>query len=74
MPGVVALATYWIAALARKGSGPHRLAGKVYLVAMVALLLPVLSVPLLNDDPPKLLPVLSRCSDFTPTPGRRRRY
>ena len=42
VPGVVALATYWIAALARKGSGPHRLAGKVYLLAMVALLLPAI--------------------------------
>lgn len=42
IPGVVALATYWIAALARKGSGPHRLAGKVYLVAMVAVLLPAI--------------------------------
>ena len=43
-PGVLALLTFWIAALARKGSGPHRLAGKVYLLAMLALLLP--AVPL----------------------------
>lgn len=42
VPGVVALGTYWIAALARKGSGPHRLAGKVYLLAMLALLLPAI--------------------------------
>lgn len=43
-PGVLALLTFWIAALARKGSGPHRLAGKAYLLAMLALLLP--AVPL----------------------------
>jgi hypothetical protein len=42
VPGVVALATYWIAALARKGSAPHRFAGKVYLLAMVALLVPAI--------------------------------
>ena len=44
IPGMLALATYWIAALARKGSGPHRLAGKIYLLAMVALMVP--AVPL----------------------------
>ena len=42
--GVLALVTYWIAALARKGSGPHKLAGKVYVLVMVALLVP--AVPL----------------------------
>lgn len=42
--GVLALLTYWIAALARKGSGPHKLAGKVYVLVMVALLVP--AVPL----------------------------
>ena len=42
--GVLALVTYWIAALARKGSGPHKLAGKAYVLVMVALLVP--AVPL----------------------------
>jgi hypothetical protein len=42
--GVVALATFWTAGLARKGSPAHRAAGKVYLGAMVALL--VGAVPL----------------------------
>ena len=42
VPGMVALATYWVAALARKGSVPHRLAGKAYLLAMVALLVPAI--------------------------------
>lgn len=43
-PGVLALATFWVAALARKGSRPHRLAGKAYFLAMLALLVP--AVPL----------------------------
>ena len=42
IPGTVALATFWIAALARKGGVPHRLAGKAYLLAMLAVLLPAL--------------------------------
>lgn len=42
--GVAALATYWMAALAKKGSGPHKLAGKAYVLVMVGLLLP--AVPL----------------------------
>jgi hypothetical protein len=42
IPGMVALLTYWVAALARKGSVPHRLAGKAYLLAMVALLVPAI--------------------------------
>ncbi len=37
--GAVALLGFWIAALARKGSRPHRLAGRVYLWAMAAILL-----------------------------------
>jgi hypothetical protein len=36
--GIVALATFWIAGLARKGSPVHRAAGKVYLAAMLVLL------------------------------------
>jgi hypothetical protein len=40
--GTVALATFWTAGLARKGSPLHRAAGKAYLVAMVALLVPAL--------------------------------
>ncbi|KFN42742.1 hypothetical protein [Arenimonas metalli] len=37
--GVLALATFWIAGLSRKGSPLHRAAGKVYLPAMTGLLL-----------------------------------
>jgi len=37
--GTIALATFWCAALARKGSRPHVLAGRIYLVAMVAIIL-----------------------------------
>lgn len=36
--GTIALATFWTAGLARKGSAVHRAAGKVYLLAMAALL------------------------------------
>ena len=36
--GVLALATFWIAGLSRKGSPLHKLAGKVYLVTMAAIL------------------------------------
>jgi hypothetical protein len=42
--GVAALVTYWVAALAKKGSAPHKLAGKAYLLAMLGLLVP--AVPL----------------------------
>lgn len=42
--GVVALGSFWIAGLSRKGSPLHRGAGKVYLPAMAALL--VLALPL----------------------------
>ena len=30
--GVAALLSYWVAALAKKGSAPHKLAGKVYVL------------------------------------------
>ena len=40
--GTIALLTFWIAALARKGSVPHRYAGRVYLVAMLGLLVPAI--------------------------------
>lgn len=36
LAGGVALVTFWTAALLRKGSRPHRLAGRVYLLAMLA--------------------------------------
>jgi uncharacterized membrane protein len=36
--GVLALVTFWLAGLTRKGSPVHRAAGKVYLAAMVVLL------------------------------------
>ena len=42
--GAAALATYWVAALAKKGSGPHKLAGKIYVAVMIGLLVP--AVPL----------------------------
>lgn len=37
--GTLALVTFWIAGLSKKGSPVHRAAGKVYLLAMVGLLL-----------------------------------
>jgi hypothetical protein len=42
--GALALVTFWLAGLTRKGSPVHRAAGKVYLAAMVVLL--VSAVPL----------------------------
>ena len=42
--GLGALVTFWVAALARKGSAPHKLAGKAYVLAMLGLLVP--AVPL----------------------------
>jgi hypothetical protein len=36
--GVVTLGTFWIAALARKGSVVHRRAGSIYLLSLVAIL------------------------------------
>lgn len=36
--GTLALATFWTAGLSRKGSPTHRLAGKIYLLAMSGLL------------------------------------
>ncbi len=40
--GVAALLSYWVAALARKGSAPHKLAGKTYVLVMVGLLIPAI--------------------------------
>jgi hypothetical protein len=40
--GVAALLSFWIAALAKKGSPPHKLAGKVYVLVMAGLLLPAI--------------------------------
>jgi len=40
--GTLALVTFWTAGLSRKGSPVHRLAGKVYLLAMAGLLLAAL--------------------------------
>jgi hypothetical protein len=40
--GVAALATFWIAGAAKKGSPVHRAAGKIYLTAMAGLLLAAL--------------------------------
>lgn len=40
--GTLALVTYWTAGLSRKGSPVHRLAGKIYLLAMAGLLVAAL--------------------------------
>jgi hypothetical protein len=40
--GVVALVTFWLAGLSRKGSPLHKRAGKIYLLAMVPLLVAAL--------------------------------
>ncbi len=40
--GVAALVTYWVAALAKKGSPPHKLAGKIYVAVMIGLLVPAI--------------------------------
>jgi len=40
--GVLALVTFWIGGMTRKGSPLHKGAGKIYLLAMVALLVPAL--------------------------------
>lgn len=40
--GLLALVTFWSAGLARKGSPVHKTSGKIYLIAMVALLVPAL--------------------------------
>jgi len=44
--GVLALLGFWVAALAKKGSPPHKLAGKVYVLVMAGLLLPALPLSL----------------------------
>jgi hypothetical protein len=40
--GVAALVTFWLAGLTKKGSPVHRAAGKIYLLAMVGLLVPAI--------------------------------
>ena len=40
--GVAALLSFWVAALAKKGSAPHKLAGKAYVFVMAGLLLPAI--------------------------------
>jgi len=44
--GLAALISYWVAALARKGSRPHKLAGKVYVLVMIGVLAPALPLSL----------------------------
>ncbi len=44
--GGAALLSYWVAALARKGSSPHKLAGKLYLLSMIGLLIPAIPLSL----------------------------
>lgn len=44
LAGMLALASYWTAALARKGSRPHVFAGRVYLLAMLGIV--VSGIPL----------------------------
>jgi hypothetical protein len=40
--GVAALLSFWTAALTQKGSGPHKLAGKLYVLVMAGLLVPAI--------------------------------
>ena len=40
--GVAALLSFWTAALAKKGSRPHKLAGKFYVLVMAGLLIPAI--------------------------------
>jgi hypothetical protein len=40
--GTIALLSFWVAALAKKGSAPHKLAGKAYALVMAGLLLPAI--------------------------------
>jgi len=44
--GTGALSSYWVAALAKKGSRSHKLAGKIYVFAMIGLLIPALPLAL----------------------------
>lgn len=44
--GLAALISYWVAALAKKGSGPHKLSGKIYVLVMIGLLLPAIPLTL----------------------------
>jgi uncharacterized membrane protein len=44
--GVAALLSYWVAALAKKGSRPHKLAGKLYVLVMLGVLLPAIPLSL----------------------------
>lgn len=44
--GTIALATFWVSGLSRKGSPVHKASGKLYLLAMTGLLLVILPVSL----------------------------
>ena len=44
--GTLALATFWLAGAAKKGSPVHRASGKVYLLAMAGLLVPAIPLTL----------------------------
>jgi hypothetical protein len=44
--GVGAVLSFWVAALAKKGSAPHKLAGKIYATTMAGLLIPALPLTL----------------------------
>jgi hypothetical protein len=44
--GATALLSYWVAALAKKGSASHKLAGKVYLLVMIGVLIPAIPLSL----------------------------
>ena len=46
--GIPALITFWIAALARKGSRLHRRAGRIYLASMIGILLTTLPIILIR--------------------------
>jgi uncharacterized membrane protein len=52
--GTTALATFWIAGMSKKGSALHKTAGKIYLLAMVGILIsafPMATFILLDDKP-----------------------
>jgi len=42
--GAVALVCYWIAALAKKGSPQHRFAGRIYMMAMIVIVLSAIPI------------------------------
>ena len=53
--GTVALSTFWIAGMSKKGSPVHKLAGRIYLLAMTGIIMsavPMAISMLLNKNMP----------------------